>query len=560
MKSKITNNAIHNMLYAVLALSLSSCIGDISNKTKDLNVNSNISLPLGSVNISDSTLLQSIGAENGIKIDDSGILTYQTSKNIELSDNNIITKVLDLPTQNLNFNEILPELSGLASGTVIPVSKLAPDGLNIKLKINSSNRLDTVIFTQGYIDLAIDNPNNYDYSNLIFTLENITRNEQPISLTNGQRIEFNDGATYVLSPSQGNMLDIQITGDIPYSYSLDGIINLDVLEITKIVGYFGRHELDPKNFDVEISGELDNFMKNIEDIYLSNPSISLSIDNSIDAPYILKLNTLEASLQNPDGSIETKQLIFRSNAGAIFINEIGLSVLEIDNNSFVDGQENLSDVISHKGFSGINLTSSIILNPTKEDLQDLGSEPLPSDQTTNRISLDQSSNAELLINIPLEGIFKGLNMSYDFDLDLSSIDKNYINMNEFAMGLWGTNNLPMDLSIIAQTREGDIESGMATDLFDQPIIIPGSNGLLPSDPLFRAGEIKADDLKIATMPSDKAQKILKAKKLFFKIKGSSFDSDKNNIVRICSPSDLELKIVMGANADIEISNINNSNE
>lgn len=529
------------------------CVNKLDGAFDDIHVEASTSMPAGSLAVTDSSIFAMSGVSNQLVPNADGVLAFSMKDDLKLFSDNFINKIFEFPLQNHTFNKEIPGADELPipPGQLVPVEDIAPDGLHVDITLQISERVDKIIFNEGFIELALDNPNGYDLSQLICETTNLTRNGQTIEIKSGQRIDFNDGAKYEMTPGSGNKFRLNFRGKIPFMSSIGGLVSIWASEIEYMEGYFGRKTVGPESTDVKVPTDFENFTNKVGSVYFANPSFNLDFTSGLEAPIVLLIEKLEAKLTNKSGTTEIIELDFKDTGNRVYIDKKGEVSIKIDNSSFVEGTDNLSTIMK-EGLQLISLQTSIIVNPTKEDIKGLGPDPKPDNQVVNIFDAADEIDGAINIEIPIDGVIKDINVANAIDIDFSGLASDDLDFKDLSIAFFGVNGLPLDFSLMASVREGDTETGAQTNLFDRAVIIPASNGKKPGQTDYKPGEIPNTNMMVVKVRTSIIDQLAKHKKMYLDISGSTYDAANMTNVKFYSPTKLDLNMLVGLQADFNI--------
>lgn len=538
---------------AVPVFILSGCVNKLNDAFDDIHVQTNTSLPAGSISITDSTIFAMSGVSKQLIPNQDGVLAFSLDEKMAIISDNLFDKLLKLPAQSLTFDKEIQGIGGLpiTPGQLIPIEDLAPGGLSVDLDLGVQERIDKITFTGGFIEIIIANPNGYDLSKLICKTRNLTHNGIPLELRSGQRVDFSDGDQYELTAHDGNQFSIDFVGEIPYMTSISGSTNFFVSDMSYLEGNFGRKPIDNKASNISVPADFKNFVDKVGDIYFANPAFNIDFESGLEAPVILLIERIEAKMDNTQGSEQTLTLTLNPQSNRVYINNKGKVTLKIDNSSFVDGGDNLSTVLT-KGLQSLALKTSMIINPTTVDIMGLGPDPLPDAQVVNQFYVDDKIDGLVNMSIPIDGVISNINMSNAIDINFSDLASDNNDFKDISIAFFGVNGLPLDMSLMASVHEGDTETGRPTNLFDTPVLIPASNGKKPGQTDYLPGLIPNTDMIIVKIKTELIDKLANSKKMFLDISGTTYQADQRANVKFYSPIKLNLNTLVGLKADFNV--------
>lgn len=548
----------HYLRLSALALSLFAvgCAGN--DLFSDIHIKPNTSLPVGMLSVTDSSLFAMAGVTEQLKVNEQGVLKFEVKHEVAFTNEEVINNIFKFKDQNVAFRAAIPgwdQIPGGVPGDLINIADIAPEGIAVTGKINVKERIDNMVFTDGSVVMELTNENGYDTSGVVCTLPNLLRNGVALVVRDGQRVDFNDGATYVLHPLHdtegGNLFKMVFTGQVPLMQSITGHVLIQEKGVKQVEGFFGNKTVSTQTTKIQMPADFSSFTAKVGDIYLANPSIKIAVSNTIKAPTLVEMRNLKAISTVNGAQVETI-MVLKADRSKMFVAWAGNTDFVIDNDSFEAGSKNLSDVMD-KTLVDLVVISDVIINPTALQLGDLAPAPEPDAQVVNKLSADAKMDAVFNVDIPMDAMISDINVVSASDVDLSGLDSKDTKVEELVIAFSGTNNLPMDISLMADVRQGDVETGAATPLFSEAVVIPAANSVKPGGAGFVPGMIPADKMVIVNVSQNAIDKLVKAKKLFINIKASTFGADQRLNVKFYSPSSLDLKLMVGLKADLVIS-------
>lgn len=490
---------------------------------KDTKVPVNTTLPLTDFNITETTLLSWAGLKDEVQPGPNGVLEINKAMEMTIGTPQELHSIFILPDQNFSIPANL-------YGSVPSAVEIAIDP---PLKFEESFRLpgdysiQSAILNSGTLRFGISNSIS-DFSNVLCTIEELTRDGVPFTIRPGQtkslegyKLAFRDDRakiTFTLSgnisaKAQDNLSNIQLN------------IDFHNLEIREAEGFFGRNVIAPdRDFTIRIDPGVTDFFENC-DYYLSNPQVRLKLNNTYDLPILVQISKLE---------IGGKPVPLKNEPGGnkIVVKPRAVTEYLLSNASTLSGS-GLSDAIS-ADLSSVTVAFTVITNPTREDTGDNTYVP----PVHNKISISDQIVVQEYFIIPFDGWFTDIPFNQEFDMDISD-NKNTV-YEYFKLAVVCTNEMPLELSLTLVAVDGD-DAGQI--LFEEPIVIPASNGLNPRSDEFRAGVISESNAAIRTIPGEKVRSLLEAKKLRFALKGAMPQSGSGKNMKFYTQSSLQLKLI-----------------
>ena len=217
-----------------------------------------------------------------------------------------------------------------STAPIVPGSALSDGrygiGTTVEYRIHTpgSERLTEVTLQEGVVTFAPD----HALDGVTCTVREISdRNGSPLVIAPGQEIDLSDG--YVIRPSEGNILNLEYSGTVSSSASMEAEMTFSRMEIFSARGDFGRKEISITQTSVRIDEGTRSFLANVEELYLTDPKIEIVLDNSFRIPVGIIVESLTSSgrtVQLKEGWGTTRHLTGH-----------GLNVITIGNGSTVSG-------------------------------------------------------------------------------------------------------------------------------------------------------------------------------------------------------------------------------
>lgn len=488
----------------------------------------NTTLPLTDFNISETMLLSWAGLKDEVTPGADGVLEINKTLEMTIGSPEDLKSIFTIPDQNFSFPVNL-------GGTIpfpmeIPIND--PIEFNESFSLPNDYSIVSTFLKGGKLLFTIQNSIS-DFSEAICTVKQITKNGAPLTIKPG---ELKSLAGYKLDFKEGAKISFTLTGKIKAKAgdnlsALKLAISFIELGINEATGFFGRNVITPKEeFTLDIDPGVTDFFKDCQ-YYLANPSVKLKLSNAYNLPILvqiskLKIGNTEIALKNEIGGSK------------ILVKPQGVTEYLLSNASTVSGK-GLSEALS-LDLSSLTVAFTVITNPTKTDVGDNNYNP----PATNQISEQNSISVTEDITIPLDGWFTDIPFHQEFEMNLN-VDK--MNYDYFKLATICTNEMPLelDLSLVA-VDHNNIEHV----LFDEPIVIPSSNGRKPGSSGFKAGMIPETGAAIRTITGDNVQLLLKAKKLKFSIQGEMPQLKDGSTLKFYGNSNLQLKLIGNLKGEI----------
>ena len=511
---------IKSLWLLVGAAALGSCMD--MDKTDDLKLPVNTSLPLGNYYLDDQELFEQTALKNTLVVDDEGVFSIQESTESRLMDPSKVEDLFALENQHIDHR-----LSGLPAGGDIPDVEM-----NFDLSVSEGQRIDRLVLRGGTIAMQEDAA----LAGVRCTVRELTLPDGgPVVLEPGRTVSL-DGA--VMEPfhsgTVANGLTFVYSGHYTGS-SADAEVRIDLenMEFEEITGYVGRKELDETRIYLDASSEAAEFFEQIDEIYLADPYVEFRIGNDLEVPVAVILRSLQ---------VNGREIVLRDGFGKNrFLIEPGENTVRLDNGNTESGT-GISDAIG-RDFSRVEFIVETIVNPTKEDLMDEGYVP----STVNIFRYDSELINRTLFVLPLDGCLKGFALESDFDFNL---DMNDYVLNQVQLAVTGENGFPLDLSL--QLISVDKYTHEETVLNEVPVEIGPANDVKPDEAGFEPYRMDASNFRLITLDKEQSDAFADAEKICFKLKASTRNAAEKENVKIYAGSYLDLRLTIGINGEIEL--------
>lgn len=296
---------VNLLLLTCMVLLATSCLKDVDELTKIKGVTGSptLAIPLVNAEASIADLSGKISDKASVEADPNGLLSLYFRDKDSLPEDQYFT----LPPVNFDLGIIMPPNevpnfvnTGFYSNTVDTVAPISMSG---------NTRMERVLIKDGLLNLTVGSTFQHDVKFKI-TYPGITKNGIPLSDSfsftytgstqpninhpiniDGYTVDFtNNGSTYNAFPIQAKL---DITRVAPNGVNLTDHIsisqNLTVNEYSRVEGYFGKFTIT--NFkQTNILGVFD---KKIDgSLYLNDPKLMLTIDNSFGMPITAKITDM----------------------------------------------------------------------------------------------------------------------------------------------------------------------------------------------------------------------------------------------------------------------------
>lgn len=501
------------LLPLILLTSLISCVD--TSKFNDIHVNINTSMPAGSLNYTDKSLLDLSNLGDILVVNKDNILSVQYGNQMNLITPGEINRFFTFPKQELAFEYKIP---------FVPVPGVVDVEFSIPLKLGGMKNgeiINEIIFANGLLDLTLADISPIIMSQITWTIPQLTDNSgKVVSGKIGTTVNL---AGLILKPGTDNALDIMVKGKFPVMPSIKGNLNLSSDKFTSLTGWIGRQNIKVDPIKAEFGNDFKEFNKYVGEAYFANPSFSFQINNSVGVPVLLSIDQITIG----DNIIKLKQGL---NTSKFLIDANAKTTITIDNSKTVNSDE-LSKAINPDA-NNVSITLSAVTNPT-ETL-----DGVESQTKVNHISNTSSIVGEYKIELPMDGWFKDIM----FEEKISSVDLNTdgISYENMVMAFTGTNSMPLEIQLNGYAGSVTPQN----QLFDKPAVIPAAiNDKQPS-------VIDQSNIVVINLGKPSIDKLIKNKSLLFRFNASTRGADKHELVKFYSPTSIKLNIFLGVKADI----------
>ena len=507
---------------------------------KDLSFSVNTSLPVGGINFSQASLFELSGMDTTlIKYDSEGVMVMTDSIALDLMDEKQFDEILsfEFPKVRVDIDEFIPDipiklpggssaygvsgLPGRADGIEIPENRVVE-----KLRMPGDERISKVKLSAGSLRFS----GGEAFRGLVCKAENVLDvSGNPIEIRSGAVVDL---AGCTIKPSEGNSLAFVFSGTVYPSASLEAELSFDDVSVFSARGYFGRKEITPAQTTITIEEGINDFLNNVGDIYLADPSITINFKNTFVLPVAVILTSLKADgreIELDEGYDKTR----------FYVGE-GVSSIVIDNGITASGT-GISDLLN-KELRTVEFSFSAITNPSDDDLMaPYGTVPVVQENYYDRTcALDGS----IVLGIPLHGVFGDIFYSdtYDVDLDLD------VNVNKAQLAITGSNSFPLKLTL---DLSGVTANGEEKPFVMDKIVIPSTENNLPMS-MATPVVIDQSNYILVDLNPEVVNDFADIEKMRFNISASSLDASQRRNVKIYKGSSLKLNLTIGVNGVVQL--------
>ncbi len=493
--------SIFYLLAAMLALT--SCIGAAD--FEDVKMNIDTSLPVGEISYQTQELLDLLGNQD-IAFDENGVAILEKTIDVEFLTQSDLDEAFSFNDQDVNMRIAIP---ARFIGMQFDISQQ----FEYVVKYNEGARIDNAVLNRG--TASFDGSSSG--KDLECTVAQITKDGKPLILRSGESVDL---AGYKIELAEDQKLHMHLLGKIVVTGDLDSKFKLEGLLIDHANGFFGNKVVAERTTSLNIAGLSSDFLENIESFYITNPKLVINVNSDIDMPIMATMKSLVIdgkALQLKDGLNFNKHLITNSQ-----------KVITLTNDSF-EGDKVLSDALSGQ-FSSIEIVSSVLINPTPEQL---GEQIELS--TANSFSRNSRVSGKATTIIPIEGHFKNIKFKESFEMDVKD-DLDDIDFSSLSYMFIADNTLPLDIDLSLSIED---KNGNIVPLGDGVISIKAqTTDYQPSSP--------------QVLDREEAEDLIASKKLYINLTASSTGVENGEMVKISQDQLLDLNLIFGINGDINL--------
>jgi len=426
------------IIQIIILVLLFSCKKDFNfDKTKDLNWNPDIALPLVNDSITFESAIPIFGTDKNFYIDEEGnvsLLYYFRNNAFRI----LACDLLVLPPFPFAFNhEITP-----VEQAILEIQDLIIPPVTFPLNLAEDNPdviIDKLLVKEGSIivnsDCSFDNE-----GYLIISIPNATVNGTPFSDTIRPFVSGNSNDTIDLSnvlfdlSSGPNSTSIQIDGLLTKSKELvagdlmNSAFNVVIMKIGSFEGYLGQKTFPEIAESVRVT--IFNNADVTGNMYFVEPSVSVTIVNSIGAPVENIITELKAFNSLSDSSLDIADRlgadsIINIESPVLGSNQSVIKMVDYTNDNTQNSMGDFFNIKPYHVFFNIHTR----LNP--------------NGQTMNFFSDTSSLYALLRVRLPLFGHFDNLSIQDTFSFTIASQED--IEFIEFKTHI--VNGLPLQAKI-----------------------------------------------------------------------------------------------------------------
>lgn len=504
---------------ALAAILLSGCVKD---KFQNIVIQPNLTLPLGNVTVSDSSLFATASVGDMMSVGQDGVLNVGMIDTVTVVSGKNMSTIFSFKDQYRPFSQDLPVGQGI-------------ERLAFRVNINlaaADERVDVMTFKDGKLSVKLSGVSHT--GTLKITIPQIKRNGNPLIVKPDEVVTL--GKSDVMTLGNTNAINIVVEGNMVSEGRIEGVFNLHGVKISDMTGFAGRKKVPTINTKFTATDDFTEFANQADYIYFANPSLIFNIENQYSVPAKVDLKSFEIDGVAIDMNID-------AGLSNILLQGKSKRQIEITNKSTVSGDQ-LSQLLT-KDFTYISFDVDALTNPSAQDLND----PSYIPTRVNTIAAQDSLFCGYTLQIPMYGVFDNLTFNDEMELDLADLIKDNVTYTGMDFAIIGTNEMPLGLSIDAIIPD----SGWGTTITPIPILMPSSvNNLPANDPAFVPGEVTEDNVQIHSLSGSMIAKLLKSKKLILRLRASSLDVEAKRNVKIFSPSELNLRVVMNCKAEITL--------
>lgn len=526
------------LLLSILTTIATGCLK--SDMFSDIHIEPNTTIPLGRAVITDSSLFTMANIYDQLKVNDQDVIYFAVNGNTSIVQSGNLDEILSVPTQSFDFQfNIPPSQPGIID---------LPNNLEqlFYMNLHPDEKIDKLVLNSGQIVFTLESTGK-DMSDVRCTIPQITKNGQPVTLTPGEHLQLNP--SYVIEPTHtpihNNGILVKLSGKSEYVPQIKGKVEIISSDLNQAVGFFGNKTLTEKTTTLTPgTSDFNDFTNQAKYVYFRDPSIELEVGNQLDIPVMVTINKFQV-----DG-VDVKLKPTYGNQRYLIAGQT-IAKIRIDNSKTVSGND-FSNAIT-KSFKSITLGIASTLNPT---VQELGS-PIYVPEQNNSINGTDTLGLVYDVRLPFDCVLEDVKFIQTIDMNLSDMaDNKDQNYEQLAMRISGYNQMPLNVALNPYITDDNDPNSTPTYLFSQPVNINATDSKLkPSNPNFLPYVMDVHKATIQVIDKQVIDKLLKAKKLFLNLTTSTRNADNTvtrEAVKFYSPSELGLDIMIGAQADINI--------
>lgn len=493
---------------------------------KDIHIYPDTTLPIGSFEISDSSLFAQANMEP--ETDQNGVLQFSFKNSVSFVEESDIARIFTFPTQYFRFE--IPSFPARVEGDKIDIP--SDISIDVDLQLGDDESVTNIAFSRIAAIVAIDG---VDMSTVRCRIPQIKD-------ADGNAFEYrhnviNYSGQYQLDTDTGQVT-LEFSG-LPSS-SRNGYFEFTINGTSHAEGFFGNKVVDQTSTKVSLSEEFTDFAQKSEYAYFSNPAIEFDVFNKFNIPIMIKMDSFDVNGQR----VELKDIF---GVSRILIKPGDVTKVRFTNASTVNGH-GLSDVFN-KDMKDVNIEVSSIINPTAQQLGD----PTYVAPTTNSLSITDRLTGDYGVEIPMEGVLQDVKFDNVIDLDLSGMKMDELKYKQIDLTMTAENKMPLEVKLSAYVTHNNQSDGVRTYITQQPIVVPSTrNNLKANDPNLLPGIINKDNMVVITLNEQVVDQFLNSESLFFEINASTKDALSREIIKIYSPSRIDMHVVLGAKGDYTI--------
>ena len=510
----------------------------------------NTSFPLGQINYNDSILFEKAGLGDIVRPNKDNVLSITSSEDVDIISSEKLDSLFKFPPQNLEYSE--------PTGIDFPPDANPSDLFELENPIifevileglEDDERLDIILFYEATIRVNVTNaPAGSNLNEVRWEILELLTGDFPNSgFPEKRTVETTHNiANSWLVPNNKEgkpYLTVRITGKIPPMDTIKGNVIIECKKYHFVRGFAGRKVVEIEPTTIDFSAQLQDFSAQVEEVYFENPMLVFEIRNTnLYLPLLIRIVEVEIDgvpLQLSNDIAKTQFLI-----------EPPLNYVTPTKQFFEFNNSNtVGNDLSNKlniNTQTVTFKTVAISNPTvAKDGIDGGSD-------TNAIynnfiggfspSLNINSEVDGIYNaeLPLIGYVRGLQFEQIYsDVSFEIEDANWQGL---TLAFIGENSILLDFDVDLFTV-GDNEERIK--LNETPLRIPAA--FSEEIPYI----ISQNNMPSVVLNKEKVDAIDKHKKLILQFYGSTKNIDSKEIIRLLSPTNIKLNLIVGTELEIK---------
>ncbi|SMD39114.1 hypothetical protein SAMN04488029_4050 [Reichenbachiella faecimaris] len=408
---------------------------------------------------------------------------------------------------------------------------------------NNGEEIDSVFYNSGTLDFFMESSfeGDIDYT---WVIEGTRITETNLDLTQSKELTYT-GSTVTDTYSRSlnglkslfykNALDenefaVHVTGTISFETGSQ-ILSTDKMifnlafnnpAFSKVYGFFGNDPLDLQSQTIDISA-FDEFSG--DGLKLEDPRVLLITKNSFGLDFELSFDEIKA--------------VAADNSEVLFVENPSSGIDGFVSSPEVEGEIKRDTIELNKENSNINE----LLNSTPVLMDfSISGIPNPASSTLDNNFMLEESEIEVVsvIDIPLQFQMDGFSVDFDFEMDLSDIEK----ADRIAFSIVATNEIPfagtIDLHFVDE-EENTLYTLLDAVGIDSPDVGSGGRSIEP--------EVSSSEIDLDTEGIDA---LLHAHKILATVNLSTFEAEVDRYVTLYADYVLKIELSLAGEVTIEL--------